>query len=81
MRSIALLALAASALFVAPAAMAQQQGAGQSQGMTMNQFMARCVQIRAQVRPGALQSPQLRQTLDQCDQMDRSMGMEPPPRR
>ena len=80
MRSIALFALAASGLFAAPAAMAQQQG-GQSQGMTMNQFMARCGQIRAQARPGAPQSPQLRQTLDQCDQMDRSMGVTPPPRR
>ncbi len=81
MRSIPLLALAASALFIAPAAMAQQQGTGQSPGMSMNEFMARCGQIRAQARPGAPQSPQLRQTLDQCDQMDRSMGVTPPPRR
>ena len=57
----------------------QQQGGQQSQGMDMNQFMARCTQIRQQ--PSKSQTPQERQMLNQCDQMDRSMGMTPPTRR
>ena len=44
--------------------------------MDMNAFMGRCAQLRQQ--PGTAQSPQGRQVLDQCDQMDRSMGMTPP---
>jgi hypothetical protein len=66
---------------VGPASAQQQpsQGGNQQQGMDMNQFMARCAQLRQQ--PGTSQTAQGRQILDQCDQMDRSMGMTPPPRR
>ena len=63
-------------------ASAQQQGqsGGQTQpAMDMNAFMARCALVRQQ--PGTAQTAQGRQLLDQCDQMDRSMGMTPPPRR
>jgi len=87
MRFFILPALAASMLFsVAGAAFAQPpqagqppQGGQQSQGMDMNQFMARCAQMRQQTSTS--QTPQGRQMLDQCDQMDRSMGMTPPARR
>lgn len=81
MRSISLPVLAAMTLlsFAGAASAQQQQGGQQSQGMDMNQFMARCAQIRQQ--PSTSQTPQGRQMLDQCDQMDRSMGMTPPPRR
>ena len=81
MPSITLPILAAATLLgFAGAAWAQQQQSGQqAQGMDMNQFMARCAQIRQQ--PSTSQTPQGRQMLDRCDQMDRSMGMTPPPRR
>ncbi len=58
----------------------QMQGTPQSQGMDMNAMMARCTQMRQQVRPGAAQSADAKQMLAQCDQMDRSMGMTPPRR-
>lgn len=48
-------------------------------GMDMNTMMSHCAQMRQQ--PGANQTPQGRQMLDQCDKMDRSMGMTPPARR
>lgn len=83
MRTFIIPALVATVLAgFATAACAQQQGQGGAQaqqGMDMNAFMARCTQIRQQ--PGTGQTPQGRQMLDQCDQMDRSMGMTPPPRR
>lgn len=82
MRSFTLSTLATIALFgTMSAAVAQQQGNSQPHTMDMNQSMARCAQIRQQAQAGAPQSPQLRQMLDQCDQMDRSMGMTPPARR
>jgi uncharacterized protein involved in copper resistance len=49
------------------------------QGMDMNTMMSHCAQMRQQTTSG--QTAQGRQMLDQCDQMDRSMGMTPPPRR
>ena len=49
------------------------------QGMDMNAMMTHCAQMRQQ--PASGQTAQGRQMLDQCDQMDRSMGMTPPPRR
>lgn len=49
------------------------------QGMDMNTMMTHCAQMRQQ--PASGQTAQGRQMLDQCDQMDRSMGMTPPPRR
>lgn len=49
------------------------------QGMDMNTMMAHCAQMRQQ--PGSRQTAQGRQMLEQCDQMDRSMGMTPSPRR
>ncbi len=84
MRFLMISALAVTALAgVAGPASAQQQqprqGGTQSQAMDMNAFMARCAQVRQQ--PGTSQTMQGRQMLDQCDQMDRSMGMTPPPRR
>jgi hypothetical protein len=83
MRSFIVPALVAVTLasFAGVASAQQQpsQGGTQSKGMDMNAFMARCAQIRQQ--PGTSQSAQERQMLDQCDQMDRSMGMTPPPRR
>lgn len=47
------------------------------QGMDMNTMMAHCSQMRQQTRPGMAMSPDTRQALAQCDQMDRSMGMRP----
>ena len=47
------------------------------QGMDMNTMMAHCSQVRQQTRPGMAISPDTRQALAQCDQMDRSMGMRP----
>lgn len=83
MRSFIIPALAAITLASsAGGAEAQQQptrGGTQSQGMDMNAFMARCAQVRQQ--PGTSQTAQGRQLLDQCDQMDRNMGMTPPARR
>ena len=81
MRSITLPVLVAMTLlnFAGASWAQQQQRSQQSQGMDMNQFMARCAQMRQQ--PAASQNPQGRQMLDQCDQMDRSMGMTPPARR
>lgn len=81
MRTFSLPVLAAMIVFAAAgSASAQQpQGGQQAQAMDMNQFMARCAQIRQQ--PSTSQTPQGRQMLDQCDQMDRSMGMTPPARR
>lgn len=49
------------------------------QGMDMNTMMTHCAQMREQ--PALGQTAQGRQMLDQCDQMDRSMGMTPPTRR
>jgi len=76
-------ALVALAGFAKPVMAQQQQQPSQrgtqAQGMDMNAFMARCAQLRQQ--PGTAQTAQARQVLDQCDQMDRSMGMTPPPRR
>ena len=93
MRSSTLPTLAAAILFsVAGVASAQQrQGTpmqnmpGMNQpgggGMDMNAMMARCAQVRQQARPGAAVSAETQRTLAQCDQMDRSMGMTPAPRR
>lgn len=47
--------------------------------MDMNTMMSHCAQMRQQ--PGTGQTAQGKQMLDQCDQMDRSMGMAPPARR
>jgi uncharacterized protein involved in copper resistance len=49
------------------------------QGMDMNAMMTQCAQTRQQSTSG--QTASGRQMLDQCDQMDRSMGMTPSPRR
>ena len=49
------------------------------QGVDMNTMMTHCAQMRQQ--PGSEQTAQGRQMLNQCDQMDRSMGMTPPRRR
>ena len=73
-----LLTLSAAVLIFAGAALAQPQGVSAPK-MDMKAFMARCVQLRQQ--PGTAQSPLGREVLDQCDQMDRSMGMAPPARR
>jgi len=83
MRAFILSALTASALIatVSVATAQQRQGGAQSQNMDMNASMARCAQVRQQVTSGAPQSALVRQMLDQCDQMDRSMGMAPPARR
>jgi len=48
-------------------------------GMDMNTMMAQCARTRQQPTSG--QTTSGRQMLDQCDQMDRSMGMTPPIRR
>lgn len=48
------------------------------QGMDMNTMMTHCAQMRQQ--PSSGQTAQGRQMLNQCDQMDRSMGMTPPRR-
>ncbi len=82
MRAVTLSALIASALVatVSVATAQQRQKGAQSQGMDMNASMARCSQVRQQLRSGAPQSAAVRQTLDQCDQMDRTMGMTPPAR-
>ena len=69
--------LVSTGIVLASAALAQPQPAPQK--MDMNAFMARCAQLRQQ--PGVSQTPQGRQSLDQCDQMERSMGMTPPARR
>ena len=58
---------------------AQPPAQGTAPKMDMNAFMARCAQLRQQ--SGTAQTPQGRQALDRCDQMDRSMGMTPPARR
>lgn len=81
MRSFTLPILTASMLFsVAGAASAQQPQGGQPpQGMDMNQFTARCAQVRQQASTSP--TSQGRQMLDRCDQMDRSMGLTPPARR
>lgn len=83
MRSFIIPAFAMISLvsFAGSASSQQQptQGGTQSQGMDMNASMARCAQIRQQ--PATSQTAQGRQMLDQCDQMDRGMGMTPPPRR
>jgi hypothetical protein len=87
MRSLTIPALALVTLagFAQPVFAQQQQQqqpsqrGAQAQGMDMNAFMARCAQLRQQ--SGTSQTAQARQVLDQCDQMDRSMGMTPPPRR
>lgn len=73
-----LLTPSAAVLMFAGAALAQPQGTPAPK-IDMNAFMARCAQLRQ--KSGTAQNPQGRQTLDQCDQMDRSMGMTPPARR
>ena len=47
--------------------------------LDMGTMMSHCAQMRQQA--GAGQTAQGKQMLDQCDQMDRSMGMTPPARR
>lgn len=79
MRPFIIPALLAMASLPAAAQQQPNRGTAQPQAMDMNQFMARCAQIRQQ--PGNSTTLQGRQMLDQCDQMDRSMGMTPPPRR
>ena len=92
MRPITLSALAALGLAsLAGAASAQQQRGGQmqnmpgmdrsqGQGMDMNAMMARCAQMRQQMKPGMAMPADMKQMMGQCDQMDRSMGMTPPAR-
>lgn len=49
-----------------------------TQGMDMNTMMARCAQMRQQMRPGMAMSADMRQMMGQCDQMDRSTAMPAP---
>ena len=48
------------------------------QGMDMNTMMAQCAQMRQGMKPGMAMSAGMQQTMAQCDQMDRSMGMPAP---
>ena len=48
------------------------------QGMDMNAMMSHCTDMRRQTRPGTAMSADMRQTMAQCDEMDRSMGMTAP---
>jgi len=92
MRFLTISALAAAVvLSLVGGTSAQQRQGGQTktmpnmdqsqmQGMDMNAMMARCTQMRQQMRPGMAMPADMQKTMAQCDQMDRSMGM-PPPRR
>lgn len=57
---------------------------GMSQaGMDHNAMMAHCAEMRQGMRPGMAMTADMRQSMAQCDQMDRSMGgsATPPARR
>ncbi len=44
------------------------------QGMDMNTMMARCSQMRQQMRPGMAMPADMQQMMSRCDQMDRGTG-------
>ncbi len=47
-------------------------------GMTMEQQMAHCAQMRRQVQQGVSQRSDMQQMIAHCDEMDRSMTPQPP---
>ena len=83
------LACFALALAPAPSVFAQDQPARTTQpapaskpnpkddmsGMSMDQMMAHCAQMRADMKAGKPMSPEMHRMMQQCDQMDGQMEM------
>lgn len=52
--------------------------ASNMQGMYMSALMQRCTQVRRQMQPDAVLSPDMQRMMSQCEQSDRSMGLASP---
>ncbi|MBS0640895.1 MAG: hypothetical protein JSS43_13540 [Proteobacteria bacterium] len=79
----------AMGLIFGGAALAQQQAAPNSQNMPMHghdmgnmgnmnmqDMMTHCAQMRQQAKAGTAMTPDMRNMMAQCDQMDRQMGTQ-----